>query len=756
MDPFEPGDPRQVGDYRLLGRLGAGGMGAVYLGRSPGGRTVAVKVIKERYAADAVFRARFRREVSAARKVTGTFTAPILDADPDAAVPWLVTAYLPGLTLREAVGTFGALAPAPTRVLATGLAEALADIHRAGLAHRDLKPGNIMLTADGPRVIDFGIARPDDVTAITKVGAVLGTPGFMSPEQASGGVAGPKSDVFSFGAVLAYAATGKEPFGRGDGATTRRRVAEAQADLGGITDPGLAGVIAACLRKDPGERPSAVQILDMLDRIGQDAPPWPDDGAGWLPAALAEAIDRRIAEVRPKGPKGPKGRPAKSLTGGAAHVLDAETADPQDAQTADPQDAQTAEPMDGRGQPQPQPQPQRSRQPASGDAPTDTPPAPLSGASPQLSRRALIVSAPLALAAFGAVAVVRACDTEQPSAAAPRSPKAASSTPPPQGVLRWKSKVSDYYPKVFAADGAVVAEGQESDVRALDIQTGKTLWKKHAGNGSHTFGKSVYLSNPIQPWVKAVEAVSGKTRWERNYRDGLVHMAISGPVACFGYEGPIRAVGVRDGDTRWVADVSPETGLSADSSLVAAVNKTSVIGLDPSSGRKRWTYPLKLGNYLVYAFLVSDGFVFVGDRQGVLHALRASDGTLVWRKGRGPTWFNGSSLLSSGGVLYADGGYGSVVAMNPATGEERWSRFLNADSELTLSGGTLFAACTHTSTVYALNAADGRILWTHKAQIDRDPVIASTTGLVFIGTREGAVEAVAPPSHPDGGPRAGS
>ncbi|MFI0410035.1 serine/threonine-protein kinase [Actinomadura sp. 3N508] len=746
MDPIRPGDPRQVGGYRLLGRLGAGGMGVVYLGRSPAGRPVAVKIIKERYAADAVFRARFRREVAAARTVTGAFTAPILDADPDAAMPWLVTAYLPGLTLREAVGTFGALPAVPARVLAMGLAEALADIHRAGLAHRDLKPGNIMLTADGPRVIDFGIARPDGGTAITKVGAVLGTPGFMSPEQASGGVAGPESDVFSFGAVLAYAATGREPFGRGDAATMRRRVAEARADLGGVTDLGLAGLIAACLRRDPGERPSAVQILDMLDRIGEDAPPSPDHGTGWLPAALAEAIDRRAAEVRPEvWPEArpevrPEERLAKPLAGDALHVLDAETDEPE-----------TADPAAGREQSQ------REHATASDGAPADdtSPPTPPSrpGMPQQLSRRALVVSAPLALAAIGAVAVVRARDTESPRASARRSPKGSSPTPPPQGVLRWKAKVSDYYPKVSIAGGVVVAEGQENDVRALDVQTGKTLWKEHAGNGSHAFGDSVYLSNPIQPWLTAVDAATGRTRWEGNYREGTVHMVISGPVACFGYEGPIRAVGVRDGRTRWVADVSPETGLAADSALVAAVNKTEVVGLDPRSGRKRWAHPLDLRDYLTYAFLVGDGFVFVGDREGVLHALRAADGTLAWRKGRGPTWFNGSSLISSGGVLYADGGHGSVVAIDPATGAERWSRFLDDDSELALAGGTLFAACSHTGTLYALNAADGRILWTHKAQIDRDPVIASTAGLVFVGTRAGTVEAVAPP---DGGPRAGS
>ncbi|WUH97812.1 PQQ-binding-like beta-propeller repeat protein [Spirillospora sp. NBC_00431] len=790
MDAFEPGDPRVVGDYRLLGRLGAGGMGAVYLGRSPGGRTVAVKIIKERYAADAVFRARFRREVAAARRVTGTFTAPILDADPDAAVPWLVTAYLPGLTLREAVGTFGTLAAPSARVLAVGLAEALADIHRAGLAHRDLKPGNIMLTADGPRVIDFGIARPEDVTAITKVGAVLGTPGFMSPEQATGGTAGPKSDVFSFGAVLAYAVTGKEPFGGADRAAALRAVAESKVDLSGIPDPGLAGLVAACLRREPGERPSAVQLLDMLDRIGEDAPPSPDEGAGWLPAPLAEAIDRRIAEVRPKAQpwKRPREAPAADVAPSADVPHDARTAEPRDPQTAapragrsaEPRDARTVEPQDVRaGAPWDASTSQdvagadsvdgpgaasRGRGAAPGDvsaggAPPDSPSGPGPRSSARVSRRALVVSAPVALAAFGAVALVRACDSEPPRASVSRSPKRASPAPPPQGVLRWKSKVSDYYPKVSVADGrggangVVVTEGQEDKVRALDALTGKTLWKQNAGNGSHTLGDAVYLNRPIQPWLTAVEAASGDTRWRGGaFREIAVHMAVSGTVACFGYDRPIRAVGVRDGETRWVANVSAKLALAADSSVVAAVNEKGVVGLDPRSGRKKWTYRLKLDK-LIYAFLVSDGLVFISDRDGALHAVRADDGTLAWRKERGPTWYNAFSLHASGGVLYADGSHGSVIAMTAATGEERWSRFLDADSKLASSGGTLFAACAHPKMVYALNAADGRVLWTYKVDLDRFPTIASTAGLVFIGTREGHVEAIAPPH---GGPRAGS
>jgi serine/threonine protein kinase len=212
---LQPGDPQQIGPYRLRGRLGAGGMGQVYLGLSPGGRHVAVKVVHPDLAASPDFRVRFRREVAAARKVSGMFTAPVVDADVDGATPWLATAYVPGPSLSEAVSEHGPL-PAPSVLaLAAGLAEGLVAVHAAGVVHRDLKPMNVLLAADGPRIIDFGISRAGEATSLTGVAFVVGSPGFMSPEQAAGGDVGNASDIFSLGAVLAFAATGEGPFGTG-------------------------------------------------------------------------------------------------------------------------------------------------------------------------------------------------------------------------------------------------------------------------------------------------------------------------------------------------------------------------------------------------------------------------------------------------------------------------------------------------------------------------------------------------------------
>ena len=213
MQPLGSDDPRQIGAYRLLGVLGAGGMGKVYLGRNAGGRTVAVKVIRPDLLGDPEFRTRFRREVAAARRVGGAFTAPVLDADVDADPPWLATGYVAGLALSDAVSRFGPFAEPSLLALGHGLAEALVAIHDAGIVHRDLKPSNVLLAVDGPKVVDFGIARAVEDTALTTTGKVIGSPGFMCPEQVTGEALGPACDVFALGGVLTFAASGHGPFG---------------------------------------------------------------------------------------------------------------------------------------------------------------------------------------------------------------------------------------------------------------------------------------------------------------------------------------------------------------------------------------------------------------------------------------------------------------------------------------------------------------------------------------------------------------
>ncbi|MER7015157.1 serine/threonine-protein kinase [Saccharopolyspora sp. NPDC000359] len=290
MQPLLASDPHRVGDYRLLARLGRGAMGGVYLGRSRGGRVVAVKVIRPDLAEDAEFRERFRREVVAASSVGGFWTAAVVDADPDAEQPWLATEYVPGPTLHQAVADHGPLPEATVRGLGAGLAEALIAIHRAELVHRDLKPANVLLGPDGPRVIDFGISRAMTGKALTATGMFMGTPGFFSPEQTLGEEVGPPSDVFSLGAVLVFAATGSGPFGEESTAALLYRVAHSEPDLSGVPD-GLRPLLAACLAKNPAARPTPGQ---MLDEIGESSP----HGDQWLPPAISDVIAQHATQLQ--------------------------------------------------------------------------------------------------------------------------------------------------------------------------------------------------------------------------------------------------------------------------------------------------------------------------------------------------------------------------------------------------------------------------------------------------------------------------
>ena len=258
MAELQAGDPQRIGPYVLVGRLGSGGMGRVYLARSPGGRQVAVKVIRAELADDAGFRARFAREVAAARKVGGLFTAQVVDADLDGPVPWLVTAFVPGMSLAEAVDREGPLPPGTVLALAAGLAEGLNAIHAAGVIHRDLKPSNVLLAPDGPRIIDFGISSALDAPSLTGTGLMIGSPGFMSPEQAEGMPVGTSGDIFSLGGVLTFARRGEGPFGGGDTAALLYRVVHGTPNLDRIPDK-IQPLIGRCLSRDAALRPTGTR-----------------------------------------------------------------------------------------------------------------------------------------------------------------------------------------------------------------------------------------------------------------------------------------------------------------------------------------------------------------------------------------------------------------------------------------------------------------------------------------------------------------
>lgn len=256
-------DPKRIGRYRLLGRLGGGGMGVVYLGEAPGRRPVAIKVVRSEYADDPAFRMRFRREVETASQVTGACTVRVLDADVDSPRPYLVTEYVPGPTLSAYVEEHGPLRGSQLTALALALAEALAAIHRAGVVHRDLKPSNVLLTPEGPRVIDFGIARAADATAITRTGGRVGTPAWMAPEQVGGGTVGSPADVFGWGALVTFASTGRPPFAGETSEAVQHRLVNEDPDLEGLHEP-LRRVVARALAKRPADRPTPIQLLRHL------------------------------------------------------------------------------------------------------------------------------------------------------------------------------------------------------------------------------------------------------------------------------------------------------------------------------------------------------------------------------------------------------------------------------------------------------------------------------------------------------------
>lgn len=357
MDPLRTSDPSSVAGHRLLGRLGAGGMGVVYLARSAGGSLVALKVIQAEYAEDDGFRERFRREAETARRMTSPWVAPLVDADPDAPQPWLSTAFVPGPSLGEAVAAHGPLPLRGLRVLGTRLAQALGDLHGVGLVHRDVKPGNVLLALDGPRLIDFGVARDPQDTALTSTGVVVGTPGFLPPEQVHGTrELDASGDIFSLGCVLAFAATGRPPFGTGPLDALLYRTVHDAPDLEGVPRP-LAEVVRGCLEKDPQLRPTAEALSETLTVAASETPPDPREVLRAVrpapmrdtdaPDAIADGEAERAADGRLPADDAWLPEPLvrliaeRSAAGLALPAVDETEVDPASAATAPPDTAAT-------------------------------------------------------------------------------------------------------------------------------------------------------------------------------------------------------------------------------------------------------------------------------------------------------------------------------------------------------------------------------------------------------------------------------
>ncbi len=329
VDRLQPGDPSEIGPFRLLGRLGEGGMGRVFLGASAGGRKVAIKIVHPQYANDTEFRRRFAREVAAARQVGGFHTALVVDADPGADPPWMATAYIAGPSLADAVAQRGPLDEAGVRELGAVLSEGLAAIHACGIIHRDLKPGNVILADDGPRIIDFGIAKGADATGLTASHVVIGSLRYMSPEQLNGRELTPQSDVFALGTILAYAATGHDPFRSLTVPAVINRILNDPPDLDPLAGD-LRGIIADCLAKEPGSRPS---LSDLIARFThpESHDPTVISALGPVPAAVLIPEPSAVGPNEPERPAAPE--PYQTSTISAA-IVDRRTASARDAAPA--------------------------------------------------------------------------------------------------------------------------------------------------------------------------------------------------------------------------------------------------------------------------------------------------------------------------------------------------------------------------------------------------------------------------------------
>ncbi|MFJ9814130.1 PQQ-binding-like beta-propeller repeat protein [Streptomyces sp. NPDC101151] len=717
METLQADDPRELGSYRMLRRLGAGGMGRVYLARSPGGRTVAVKVVRPDLAADTDFRRRFRHEVEIAQAVSGQYTASVVDADPDAPLPWLATSYVLGPDLTDVVDTHGALPERTVRALGAGLAAALQEIHAAGLIHRDLKPSNVLLAADGPRVIDFGIARAVDGNRMTQTGVVVGSPGYMPPEQALGQDVGPAGDVFSLGAVLAFAATGRNVFG--DGAASHAamlyQVVHGEPDLTGAPQS-LLGLVRACLLKDPAARPGPAEIVAAL------APQGVEGVLGdWLPSALASTIATHAAGILDlEAPEQP-GAPAAASFG------------PAPTMAAGPQ-TPAGTPAAGYGYPPAPPAgygtpPAGTPAPVHGTPPTGTPapaygtPAPgydtpqpgtvrlgaTDAASPAPSRRRVLS---YALGGGAAVAVVgggtawwlgrkdggTGASTGGGGRAGAGRPAGESFTTPPAGVapqpLWHKSAAEDSTATgvpLLTHDGLLLVSGDP--LVAYDVKTGRARWSRKgicpAGAQLLFHGGKVFLSDGDYDGVLvAYDVTTGKEAWRSRLGKQL---NIERTIAI---------------DDKNVYVTLTDYGQAKS----ATKYRTAIAAVSHSTGRTVWLqrrdwgtkdYDVEgtvWGKYLVYA-----------DSNYNLTVRDTATGAQLWTKKIGDDW--SWQPTAAGGVVFLPGK--ELAAVDLETGRARWTLSTNGRRGFknpTVIDGVAYV-CDYDHGIWAVHVKDGRRIW---------------------------------------------
>jgi outer membrane protein assembly factor BamB len=703
MQPLGPGDPRVAGQFRLRARLGSGGMGQVYLGYSPAGRAVAVKICHPEFAADPAFVARFAREVAAARTVNGLFTAQVIDAGPDDSPPWLATSYVPGPSLHEAVARQGPLPPLAVWRLAAGLAEALQAVHARGLVHRDLKPANVLLAADGPRVIDFGIARALDGTSLTTTGYSFGTPGYMAPEQADGQPATPASDVFALGSVLCFAATGDTPFGEGEPPAVLYRIVHDQPALEAVPAP-LRGLIATCLAKDPADRPTLAQVLRTCQaRVPQLSGPaasfWPGQVAALIARYQAGQDDTGLAS--PGQAPGPGAEPTQTNPGNLAV-------------------------------------PDRSAPPGSGGTPRPGRDRKTSG---PMSRRRALAGLGAGLGAAGLAAGGWAWAR-------------SGSGRPASSELLWARETGGQVSSGAAlADGIVYIGSDDGAVYAFAAASGR-LVRRFRTSGAVTGGVTVadgtLFAGSADHLVYAFSIASGRKSWTYP-TGGPVHCtpAVANGTVYIGsddqyvyalHAGTGRLVGrYRTGGA---VRSGPQPGAQGyDSFVYVASEDGHVYGLD-TKARFQWRYATS--GPVIAGALYALGGVYVCDVSGHLYGLFGTGPAGgVWERPvggavRGTPTFTGATLLvgSAGSTVGAFNLYGGAPQWRyPTTGP--------VNSGPATDGTTVYAG-DEAGYLYAIDLTGTSITsrWTYPVRAPVRSQILVANGVVYFGSLDHHVYAL--------------
>ncbi|WP_265737359.1 serine/threonine-protein kinase [Actinacidiphila yanglinensis] len=787
FDILEPEDPRQVGRYRIVARIGAGGMGQVYLGRSPGGRPVALKVVRPELARDGEFRRRFAREVTAARRVNGAFTAGVVDADPEGSPAWLATVYVSGVSLGEAVSGHGPWAAGPVLALGAGLAEALEAIHAAGVVHRDLKPSNVLLASDGPRVIDFGISTASEASALTHTGMTIGTPGFMSPEQLTGGSIGPASDVFALGAVLAYTAAGVGPFGSGTPHALHFRAVYEQPDLGALP-PGLREIVAACLAKEPDRRPT---VADLLHRMAAPAGAEAAEAtlsltaSDWMPDPVNRLVLARTATALPRAPgRIPDPAPPAAPTPTAPDVPAVPPGPTSDAVPAPPAppgisssptapagaDPATAGPrMDeaptrtadhpagggiGRSEPAHEP---ADPEPLVHSYPAGTPP-------PMTRRGALLALTGTALAAGAVVAVWKTSDggsgsVGSPSAVGSSARRPVRTTPPPHrnpGEQIWAfTSGGEVHTSATVANGMVYFGSNDQSVYAVDAATGKQRWAVPTGNvvySTPAVANGVLYVGTADNGLWALDAATGKKRWTF-HTESLVNSspALAAGVLYIGCDDErLYAVDAETGKQRWnfrckkdgMVDEAP---VVVNGTVYFGSDDNSLYALDATTGKKRWAFTT--GDSVDLRPVVAGGRVYASSDR--LYAVDAATGKQHWAltgqkykiPGAGYRHFGAPTV--AGGVVYVGDEIQYVFALDAATGKKRWT-FDTGNSVLsapTVAGGVVYVG-SDAKNLYALDAVSGKKRWAFPtdAEVQVSPRVSG--GVVYVGSNDYKVYAI--------------